>query len=126
MAGVGWCEHAGVRYLHVTYAGATADDALAILEECADLVRAEPGPLLMLVDVSGADLDRAWVSRAKAVTMTVFVPRRARMVVVGLTQVMELALRGMKRLGQLRTLDGAPSVEAALEVLTNGEGRRGG
>lgn len=118
MAEVGWREHAGVRYLHVCYTGAAPQEAVAILDEAAALVRSEPDPVRMLVDVTDAELDRTWVARAKTVTMTVFVPCEARMVVVGVTQVMSLALRGMQRLGQLRSMAVAPSVDAALDDLT--------
>lgn len=117
MEAVTWREHAGVRYLHVCYTGCTTDEALEVLEETARVITAEPPGVRMLVDVRGTSLDARWVSRAKTVALNVFRAHDARMTVVGANAVQAGALRGLHRLGQLRTLTAHPTVEDALAAL---------
>ena len=97
---VRWCEDRDLRYLLADYTGTTAAEALEVLGEVGRVLAAEPDGAFLLTDIRDAELDRAWVSRARTVTMTVFEPRRTRIAVLGMTDFHLLALRGVQRLDE--------------------------
>jgi hypothetical protein len=109
-----WHEEQGVRFLLAVYTGATSQQAFDVLEEVGRILEAEPAGAFLVTDVRGAELDRAWVSRAKGVTMSVFEPRRTLIALLGMTEFQRLALAGMQRLGKGRRLRPVTSLDEAV------------
>lgn len=114
MERVQWREEQGVRFLLAVYTGATSQEALEALEEVGRILGAEPEGTFLVTDVRGADLDRAWVSRGRSLTMTVFEPRRTLAALLGITEFQRLALTGMQRLGKGRRLRPVSSLDEAV------------
>ncbi|MBI4941507.1 MAG: hypothetical protein HY830_12245 [Actinobacteria bacterium] len=114
MERVRWREEQGVRFLLAAYTGATSREALEVLEEVGRIVEAEPDGAFLVTDVRGTDLDRAWVSRGKSITMTVFEPRQTRIALLGVTEFQRLALTGMQRLGKGRRLRPVSTLDEAV------------
>lgn len=84
-----------MRYLHLDYTLVAPDQYLDLLAQAVRMVQAEPPGALMLIEVTGAPTDSAFLSAVKRANHDVFGPLRTRKVYLGADGHRRSIIRGL-------------------------------
>src|SRR5215213_10273355 len=82
---VRWRQHKDHDILSVHFRDLTEEQMFEVLEHHAGTIRATPGKLRVLIDLSGASISTPFFNRVKELGKEVFEPKAERRAMVGIT-----------------------------------------